>query len=714
MVYTVVVQPDQATPFHEWGFVLKIAGGRLETVKGLGGLTQPEDAVDMLHPDESTVRWPSFLWMHYSMLLLRVEGTAETELCFQFGSSELRLPLAEAAEKVQRIASGPSGRIYLAPFAPLTEGRATVTPREVEAGGRSRVTWEFVVGERGIAPGGGVRFMTPYSSWSVPQRDDHTVEVESRGTAQVDVALHPYSHPVFGYVFTLWVNSGSLECGDVIRVHYAAGAEGVRVQAYPKEKVFFQTYVDAAGGGIYYPLELARTPAVKVKSGLPRRIRLVSPMLVRPGAIFTARGMVLDDNYNAPQAPYSGDITLTVQRAEDDTLPALIRVASCKDGRFEFEDLTLEKEGYYLLSATSGDLLPQRLALKCAAGAASEVGLYWGAIHGHSEMSDGEFSAEEYFRYGRNIGLVDFCSLTDHDWELLEHARNRRLGGFRYLQELAEKYDEPGRYVTLSAYEWMGDSNTGHANIYFNNHRTDNRMYVGAISIQGSQEADTLEKLLAHYQGRRDVLVVPHTSHGTTWPAWDPELMRVVEIYSCWGCSEHKLHGAGGAQSGLQKGYVLGFVGGADSHHGSPGHTGKPSKYHILPDREGFAAVYAERLDRDAIFRALYERRCYATTGERMLLEFSVNGEAMGGELCLAPGAPLHVAAVAGGTTALRTVELLCDGEVVNSRPGTGLIERYEDTLAAEPGLHYYYLRVTQVDGSMAWSSPVWVQADKQ
>jgi len=25
---------------------------------------------------------------------------------------------------------------------------------------------------------------------------------------------------------------------------------------------------------------------------------------------------------------------------------------------------------------------------------------------------------------------------------------------------------------------------------------------------------------------------------------------------------------------------------------------------------------------------------------------------------------------------------------------------------------NYYYLRVTQVDGNMAWSSPIWVQYD--
>ena len=32
----------------------------------------------------------------------------------------------------------------------------------------------------------------------------------------------------------------------------------------------------------------------------------------------------------------------------------------------------------------------------------------------------------------------------------------------------------------------------------------------------------------------------------------------------------------------------------------------------------------------------------------------------------------------------------------------------YTDTESAEEG-DYYYVRVTQLDGGMAWSSPIWV-----
>ena len=41
-------------------------------------------------------------------------------------------------------------------------------------------------------------------------------------------------------------------------------------------------------------------------------------------------------------------------------------------------------------------------------------------------------------------------------------------------------------------------------------------------------------------------------------------------------------------------------------------------------------AVYADSLDQDDLFTALRERRCYATTGARMLLQMDINGHDMG------------------------------------------------------------------------------------
>jgi len=66
----IIIQPDLTTTFDQWGFMLRVKNGSLTSVEGLGGITQPEDCVPILHPDDHSVRWREFLWMHYTAVLL--------------------------------------------------------------------------------------------------------------------------------------------------------------------------------------------------------------------------------------------------------------------------------------------------------------------------------------------------------------------------------------------------------------------------------------------------------------------------------------------------------------------------------------------------------------------------------------------------------------------------------------------------------------------
>jgi hypothetical protein len=44
-----------------------------------------------------------------------------------------------------------------------------------------------------------------------------------------------------------------------------------------------------------------------------------------------------------------------------------------------------------------------------------------------------------------------------------------------------------------------------------------------------------------------------------------------------------------------------------------------------------------------------------------------------------------------------------------NGTPATVALTGGAVTLSPEPGEHYYYARLTQDDGTMLWSAPVWV-----
>ena len=123
----------------------------------------------------------------------------------------------------------------------------------------------------------------------------------------------------------------------------------------------------------------------------------------------------------------------------------------------------------------------------------------------------------------------------------------------------------------------------------------------------------------------------------------------------------------------------------------------------------GLTAVIAPELTREAIIQALRERRCYATTGARMVLDFRVNGHGMGEEFATA--APdVAVTARVLGAAPLARLELVCNGGIVFTQSGNGRVADIAETISLpKQQTSYFYLRVTQTDGHVAWSSPVWV-----
>ncbi|NIS74992.1 MAG: DUF3604 domain-containing protein, partial [Deltaproteobacteria bacterium] len=53
-------------------------------------------------------------------------------------------------------------------------------------------------------------------------------------------------------------------------------------------------------------------------------------------------------------------------------------------------------------------------------------------------------------------------------------------------------------------------------------------------------------------------------------------------------------------------------------------------RYKFVPSKAGLTAVWTDLLSRHSIYDALRARRCYATTGERIIVEFWVDGHFMG------------------------------------------------------------------------------------
>jgi len=218
------------------------------------------------------------------------------------------------------------------------------------------------------------------------------------------------------------------------------------------------------------------------------------------------------------------------------------------------------------------------------------------------------------------------------------------------------------------------------------------------------------------------------------WDFFNPELERLVEIYSIWGSSERSWEKGNPyplvtewgealgrhVQDGLARGYKFGFTGGTEAHDGRAGNTRILNGEPINPELRrtkfypwgGLTAAYAKELTREGIWDALYNRRTYATTGARIILDFRVNGHIMGEEsLVESSNTSREIFARVIGTGFILRVDVVKNNMDVYTHMGSGSVESFH-WYDREPlsGFTYYYLRVTQSDGEMAWSSPVWLQ----
>ncbi len=373
----------------------------------------------------------------------------------------------------------------------------------------------------------------------------------------------------------------------------------------------------------------------------------------------------------------------------------------------------------------------QRLRDTGSAPTLGEYRIYFGDIHTHSGEDVGGSgrtcglgTIAENYTYARDVAGLDIYSLSDHDWQIADSA------DWRYRLEQCDRYQEEGRFVTLPSFEWTS-LKYGHRNVYYREPSAQ-AQYFDASRVPNAIEPDCdspsdLWRRLRE-SGVPAITAAHHSSTGffpVDWSYWDPEFDRLVEVYSTWGNSEHRgaphsgwasdREDGCGALDALLRGYRLGLIASSDGHDGHPGNAQwsdrQPHLHHYLGS--GLVAVLADELTREAVFGALHARRCYATTGTRLLLDFSVNGRPMGSTVPLARGTGREVFIRAVGTTQLRLVEVVRNGlEVCAHRTRGRVCELSVQDDEEVEGPTFYYVRVTQADGEMAWSSPVWLERE--
>ncbi|MBI3468390.1 MAG: hypothetical protein HY000_35765, partial [Planctomycetes bacterium] len=335
-----------------------------------------------------------------------------------------------------------------------------------------------------------------------------------------------------------------------------------------------------------------------------------------------------------------------------------------------------------------------------------------GEFHRHTELSmDGgeDGSLEDMWRYAIDAAALDWIGNGDHD----------SGGGREYpwwiIQKTTEIFHHPPRFVPMFTYERSVPYPNGHRNVMFDRRGIRTLPRLVGDDPGGVSPDDT--KMLYAYLKQMGGICASHTSGtgmGTDWRDNDPLAEPVVEIYQGDRNSYEHLGAPRGARkageaiggwkplgmvwNALAMGHRLGFQ--SSSDHWST---------HI-----SYAVAVAEEPTRSAILDAFRKRHCYAAT-DNIVLDVRMGEHLMGDEFTLkkqgqkTPAVTLTV--TVHGTAALQRVDVIKDFVYAYTTESKEPTVRFDWTDPdPRPGLSWYYVRVLQTDGQIAWGSPLWVQ----
>ncbi len=328
-----------------------------------------------------------------------------------------------------------------------------------------------------------------------------------------------------------------------------------------------------------------------------------------------------------------------------------------------------------------------------------------GEFHRHTEYTahrDGDGLLEDSWRYALDAGGLDWMGNGDHD-----NGHHDEYSWWQ-IQKTADVMHHPPTFVAVQSYERSVKYPNGHRNVIFPKRgiRPLPRGGLPGTEEKGSADTHVLYQYLRHFGG----MCSSHTSAtdmGTDWRDNDPVVEPVVEIYQGHR-HNYELPGAprsptaktqiGGFEpkgfvvNALDKGYRLGFQSSSD-------HISTHISYGI---------VMTDDLSRQGIIDAFKRRHSYAAT-DNIVLEFRCGKHVMGDafETTAAPKFDVKVI----GTAPVARVSFIRDGKYLHvAEPAQReAAVTFTDENPPAGRTSYYYVRIEQSDGNLAWASPMWI-----
>ncbi len=570
--------------------------------------------------------------------------------------------------------------------------------------------------------------------WAIPtpgaRKKENTIWLESESLGvvhptqvEVDDVLLPQ------YEFTLPKDVSEDETLTIIMGTpdvEKARENGNTAQTHVQRRRSFYLSIDPKGKGEYKDTELF---TIDVRGNVLSDIKIIVPSYLSKNQRFDIVIRFEDAFGNLTgNAPEGTLVELSYEQLRENINWKLFVPET---GFITLPNLYFNEEGIYriqLKNLTSNDVFFSP-PIQCVADSPNEM--YWGNFRGEFELYDCGENAENALRYARDdksyqfYGTSSFESEDETPNEIWKHVAN----------QVAE-FNEDERFTTFQGLQWNGDpGNEGLRTIVFTK---DNK----SILRRKDTKSNTLKKIYRSHTPK-DFFTIPSFTMADgvhyNFNDFSDEYEKAVEVYNAWGSSECTTkegnlkpitskkdgfteNGEGSVRTALAKNCRFGFVAGGYDDRGLFAHLYETDQAQYTP---GLTAILSTGHTRDQLAQAIARRSCFATTGPRMLVGIEIAKQPMGCELSTKekPGLAYnrHIQVVAVGTTKLTCIEIIRNGKVIHKVAGTSFNEpvTFDDSDPIQdivldggkdkPPFVYYYVRIQQEDGHVAWSSPIWI-----
>ena len=355
--------------------------------------------------------------------------------------------------------------------------------------------------------------------------------------------------------------------------------------------------------------------------------------------------------------------------------------------------------------------------------------LYFGQLHGHTQYSDGAGSLDSALSYIKNLpdsANVQFVAFTDHsnyfdpkndpnveaalyDTSLVKDS-DANHSWKTYKDTIAQfNKDNAGDMVAIGGFEMTWSGGPGHINT-FNTPGIVSRNNKTLNNKTDDAGMKAYYALLSQTEGANSISQFNHP--GTTFgnfkdfSYWNPVIdsrMYMVEV----GNGEGQI-GAGGYYPSyeqyimaLDKGWHLAPTNNQDNHQGKWGNA-----------NDARDVILTDNFTEEGIYNAIRALRMYATEDKNLELGYTVNGLMMGSSIKTVPGKlDIEVSVYdPDRTDSIAKVEVVVNsGKVAHVWDDPAEFKSGTLSVTLAPEYSYYFIRVTQKDGDLAVTSPVWV-----